>query len=134
MAQNEAVLFANEAFYQAFAERDMEAMENCWADGPEVSCIHPGWGPLRGREVVLQSWLAILANPEAPKIVCRAATATVLGDTAIVICFEEIGGQFLLASNIYIHQAGRWRLVHHQAGPTAEQPQEDQDKPPPRMN
>ena len=127
-------MFANEAFYQAFIERDIDAMEDCWAESVDISCIHPGWGVLRGRDVVLQSWLAILANPDAPKIICRAADVTVMGDSAIVVCFEEIDGQYLLATNVYSHEGGRWRLVHHQAGPTGEQPEAGGDEAPPRVN
>ena len=52
MAQ-EAVLFANEAFYRAFAERDIAAMEQLWAQAAPVACIHPGWSPVVGRERVL---------------------------------------------------------------------------------
>jgi ketosteroid isomerase-like protein len=113
----------------------MSAMEECWAETTDITCIHPGWGVLRGRDNVLQSWLAILANPESPKIVCRAPQVTVLGDSAVVINFEEIDGQYLLATNVYVQEAGRWRLVHHQAGPTGEEPAEEtDDSGPPRVN
>ena len=49
---HEAVLFANEAFYQAFAARDLAAMEEVWAHHCPVACIHPGWPPLHGRQAV----------------------------------------------------------------------------------
>ena len=71
-------------------------MEACWAETADITCIHPGWGVLRGRDNVLQSWLAILANPESPKIVCRAPQVTVLGDSAVVIDFDG-GGRFTSA-------------------------------------
>ena len=48
MADDEAVLFANEAFYRAFADRDVEAMDEVWAQGVPVACIHPGWQRARG--------------------------------------------------------------------------------------
>ena len=62
----DAVLFANEAFYRAFADRDIAAMEEIWASEAPVACIHPGWSPVIGRERVLASWRAILANPASP--------------------------------------------------------------------
>jgi hypothetical protein len=49
---------------------------------------------------------------------------------AYVHCFEEIDGNYLIATNIFVHEGRRWRLVHHQAGPTAENPPlvaEDED-------
>ena len=49
----DAVLFANEAFYRAFADRDIAAMEETWASEAPVACIHPGWSPVIGRERVL---------------------------------------------------------------------------------
>jgi hypothetical protein len=58
-----SVLFANEAFYAAFAARDIEAMDELWSRRPNVTCIHPGWSPLIGRDSVMQSWRAILSNP-----------------------------------------------------------------------
>ena len=37
-----AVLAANAAFYRAFAERDVDAMDALWARSIPVACIHPG--------------------------------------------------------------------------------------------
>ncbi len=122
MSELDAVLFANEAFYRAFADRDMGVMAEAWAEDAPVSCIHPGWGLLEGREIVLQSWQAILSNPGSPAIQCHAARAHIHGEMAHVVCYEEIEGNYLIATNIFVHEGKRWRLVHHQAGPTAEDP------------
>ena len=122
MTELDAVLFANEAFYRAFADRDARAMAEVWADDLPLSCIHPGWGLLEGRDEVLQSWEAILGNPDSPAIGCLAAKAHLRGEMAYVHCFEEIDGNYLIATNIFVHEGKRWRLVHHQAGPTAEDP------------
>ena len=122
MTELDAVLFANEAFYRAFADRDMAAMTEVWSDDAVLTCIHPGWGLLEGRDVVLQSWQAILANPDSPAVRCRGAQAHLRGEMAYVICYEELDGNFLVASNIFVHEGRRWHLVHHQAGPTADAP------------
>ena len=118
----QAVLFANEAFYRAFCDRDMAAMRALWARRGPVACIHPGWGPLTGREVVLESWNGLLAKPESPAILCHEARAILFGDFALVICFEELGGQFLIATNTFMREDGDWKMVMHQAGPTNETP------------
>ncbi len=55
MHPNEA-LFANEAFYLAFAEGDGQAMQALWSCRNELVCIHPGWAALTEREAVLESW------------------------------------------------------------------------------
>ena len=128
MSELDAVLFANEAFYRAFADRDMDVMDEAWAEDAAVSCIHPGWGLLESRDIVLQSWLAILTNPSSPAIQCVSAQAHIHGEMAYVTCFEVIEGSYLIATNIFIHEGRRWRLVHHQAGPTAEDPPADADE------
>lgn len=131
--QRDAVLFANEAFYLAFADGDFEGMADLWADSEQIACIHPGWPPLYGRAEVLGSWQGILANPQQPAVRCRDARAFVRGDEAFVLCYEEIAGSYLIATNIFTRVGKAWRLVHHQAGPTNGQP-EDGDATPPSLN
>ena len=41
--ERDAVLFTNEAFYRAFADRDLAAMDGLWSRHGSVTCIHPGW-------------------------------------------------------------------------------------------
>jgi ketosteroid isomerase-like protein len=118
----DAILFANEAFYRAFAGRNFAAMDDLWAKNEPVACIHPGWGPLTGRAEVMASWEAILNHPSQPAVTCHAPMVQVHGDTACVICFEEVGGAYLLATNVFIRDGGVWRMVHHQAGPTSAVP------------
>ena len=117
MSQRAAVLFVNEAFYAAFRERDFETMEGLWARRSPVACIHPGWQALDDRAEIMESWQAILGNPGSPGIQCRGAEAFVLGETAFVICYEVLGDSVLVATNIFVQEAGSWKLAHHQAGP-----------------
>lgn len=116
MSEPEA-LFANDAFYQAFATRDRAAMETLWAQHAPVACLHPGWRPLFGRDEVLASFAAILQNPDNPPVTPRAAKALVYGATASVVCYEAIEGTLFVATNIFVREDGTWRMVHHQSGP-----------------
>lgn len=110
------ILAANEAFYDAFRREDQAAMNALWARRAPVACIHPGWGATMGRERVLQSWRAIMQNG-APPIRCANPQVLRLGETALVICEEHIGGGRLIATNAFVHEDGAWRIVHHHAGP-----------------
>lgn len=120
----EAVLFANETFYAAFAQGDFRAMAALWAEERPVTCLHPGWEPLQGRDQVLASWQAILRQP--PKLRCLAAQAVLMGeDAAYVLCYEAMRDTTLVATNIFVRQNKLWRMVHHQSGPTRAVPSQE---------
>ena len=113
-----AILAANEAFYDAFRREDSTAMSEIWARRAPVACIHPGWNALLGRIPVIASWRTIMENG-APTIRCVAPRVLRLGEAALVICEEHIGAGRLIATNVFVHEDGQWRIVHHQAGPIA---------------
>ncbi len=119
MSDTDSLLFANEAFYRAFADKDMEAMADLWSRDQPVSCVHPGWGPLFDRSEVLSSWAAILNAPEAPDIRCVYPTVQLYGDLGTVICFEKLQGGTLVATNIFVRQGSLWKMIHHQGAPTS---------------
>jgi ketosteroid isomerase-like protein len=116
MTDSDAVLAANLEFYRAFGARDIAAMEALWAHEAPVACIHPGWPALSDRDAVIESWRSILANPAAPRIACFDERVLLFGDTALVICEEELDGGTLIASNLFVREDGAWHIVHHQAG------------------
>ncbi|MBI5514480.1 MAG: nuclear transport factor 2 family protein [Deltaproteobacteria bacterium] len=135
--EERAVLAANDAFYSAFRDRDSAAMEALWAQDAPVACIHPGWSPLRERELIMRSWRAIFRGDPRQDIIVEDASPAVLGTVAYVICYEHLlgpGGDdagTLVATNLFVREAGRWRIAHHQAGPVAPQEEEDDPEPPP---
>ncbi len=122
MSDRDAVLFANEAFYAAFNGRDFAAMEMLWSRSMPISCIHPGGGPVFDREAVMAGWRSILGHVSSAQIQCHAPHVRMFGEHAVVVCFEEIAGNMLIASNVFMREDRAWRMVHHQAGPTAETP------------
>ena len=122
MADRDTLLAANAAFYAAFNQRDYEAMDALWATSVPVSCIHPGGGPIFDREAVMASWKGILGHDSQAPILSLGPRVRMYGDYATVICFEVIAGNNLIASNVFIREDRKWKLVHHQSGPTAEAP------------
>ena len=114
MTQKTAVLDANEAFYRAMREGDLEAMEALWARDRSVSCTHPSGPAVFGRGAVMESWRLILRH-EAPDIHAGEEQVIVTGKTAMVLCTERIGRSELIASNVFVREDGAWRMVTHQA-------------------
>jgi len=119
MAADAELLAANAAFYRAFDRADEALMATLWAADHPVSCIHPGWTALLGRDAVLTSWHDILAASASPTVACRQPHAHLAGEFGYVLCYETVDGQLLAATNIFCREGADWKLVHHQAGPCA---------------
>ena len=115
--------YANEAFYLAFEAKDYAAMDHLWSAAHEVVCVHPGWPALVGREAVMKSWQAILGNPQQAQVSFYGAECRRLGaDAALVVCYETTPGAVMVATNVFVSEDGRLRMVAHQAGPCGRPP------------
>lgn len=136
MTDHDALVFANEAFYAAFRDGDMSAMEQLWATDTPVFCIHPGWNPLFGRDQVLHSWRRIMRGGSRPNVICHDPKPHIMENVGTVICFEQIGADFLVATNMFVRQSKSniWRLFHHHAGPAASPPDIPTSDAPVSMN
>ena len=135
MSQRPAILFANDAFYAAFANGDFAAMDAIWAKRAPVCCIHPGWSPLNERDAIMQSWRGIFnappqGNPPRPfTIRCVKPEAYLLGGAAWVACYEILPNGILIATNIFVHEDNAWRMVHHHASPAPDMRADDEAEP-----
>jgi uncharacterized protein (TIGR02246 family) len=124
MSELEAVEAANAAMYEAFETADVDRMAQIWddVDGAAVVCVHPGWPMLRGRDHVLRSWSAVMAGTEYIQFFLTDVQVSVLGDTAVVTCTENVltevseTGQNaqVVATNVLVRRPDGWRVqVHH---------------------
>ena len=113
------VAAANAAFYQAFRDRNLVAMNELWSKSAKIACIHPGMGVAIGRDEVMATWRGILSHRDAPRLDCSRVEVHLLGTAAFVTCMEGNPGDpaRLVATNVFVLEDGRWKLVHHQAGP-----------------
>jgi hypothetical protein len=118
------VLRANREFYRAFASGDFVAMDRVWADHRELLCVHPGWDVLRGRERVMASWLGILRRPLPVR--ARDEVVELMGEVAVVTCIEVLPEAELAATNVFVIEQGRWRMLHHHAGLIARSLEQDE--------
>jgi uncharacterized protein (TIGR02246 family) len=126
----DAVLAVNAALYEAFEKGDADAMALVWAvdsDALQVRCVHPGAGPVLGREAVLRSWSLIMANTTYIQFFLTDVTVHVDGDSAVVTCTENVlaggddvttfGGGAATATNGFVRQDGSWRMWLHHSSP-----------------
>lgn len=123
--ETDAIIAANQAFYLAFVERDVETMAGLWARREDVCCIHPGWEAIGEYSAVIESWRTIFNNPEIPVIRCRNESVALFGDSAVVVCYEVLDEDILIATNIFVREDDEWKIVHHHAGPITVAPDED---------
>lgn len=146
----EAVEAANTALYEALERGDLAALEERWLDvvdepeltDPEVSVVHPGWPVLTGRGEVLRSYALIMASTEYIQFFLTDVEISVLGDTALVTCTENIlsggpaeedgsvgplVGGLVVATNIFRRTAGGWKLWAHHGSPVLV---DSEDEPP----
>lgn len=118
MSDEASLLAANHAYYRAFSSSDITAMSEIWGQD-DVSCVHPGWPALLGRQAVLASYRDILRNPRQEPVECRNETTILSATEGRVFCVEIVGEAALIATNWFRLVEGAWRLVHHQASPLA---------------
>jgi len=119
----DAINQTNAAFYRAFEALDLRAMEEVWAHGEHVKCVHPGWPLLTGWEAVRASWETIFLNTQEMRFTLTDVRVAAAGDLAWVTCTENIlsdtdgrvGVTSILATNLFERDRGAWRMVHHHA-------------------
>ena len=115
------VVEANARFYRAFEALDVSAMDDAWAHGEHVKCVHPGWPLLTGWETVRESWARIFENTEEMRFTISDVHVVVSGETGWVTCIEnilsEVHGRLsvtkILATNLFERGFGGWRMIHH---------------------
>jgi ketosteroid isomerase-like protein len=118
-----AVREANERFYRAFESLDLAEMEEVWAHGDHVACVHPGWSRLHGWEEVRRSWAAIFQGTTEMRFTITDVRVELRGDLGWVHCTENIISEnrgslsitAILATNVFERRADQWLLVHHHA-------------------
>ncbi|MGW1763868.1 nuclear transport factor 2 family protein [Streptomyces sp. NPDC002073] len=142
-SEAEAVEQLNTAFYDALERGDFDELSALWLDD-EISCVHPGWPVLSGRGEVLRSYALIMANTEYIQFFLTDTKVTVIGDSAVVTCTEnilsggpaedggELGplvGQLVVATNVFRRTPEGWRIWSHHGSPVLADSDDDEDEP-----
>lgn len=124
-ADKEAVLAANQAFYNAFADRDLKIMTSLWWQGSTSICIHPGSSPIVGWSNIRNSWDSIFQNTNSLEIDIEIIKVEVDQALAYILLREIVlqsnQGRRMkaqsMATNIFQKMAQKWYLVSHHGSP-----------------
>lgn len=117
---------AEEAFYTAFANTNLEAMMEVWLDSDTVTCVHPVGPRISGRGAVRGSWAEIFSNSGGFKFRLGEVSRTQDALLAIHVLHEHITvpgepGERppAVATNIYQLTKDGWHMILHHASPVA---------------
>ena len=96
---------------------------SCGRSRRDVTCIHPGWAPLIGRDSVMQSWHAILSNPGIAGDRLRQRLRSRLCATSPTFSVTRTSSKRCSPrpTSSFAKTAG-WKMVHHHAGPAPSPP------------
>ena len=125
---------AEDAFYDALEERNLDLMARVWDDAPDVACVLPMQPIVHGAQV--RSLMRELLSSEVQLDIKVTHIRWVdLGDVAIHYVEEQNnaaklppGMPGILATNVYRHRGDAgWTMILHQNSPPP-----PPDGPPPR--
>jgi hypothetical protein len=107
------------AFYRAFADVDLSAMQQVWHNGNDVYCIHPNGPLITGYVAVMRSWRDIFAGAAATRVKTRLLQVMGEGDFRVHLVEERIGSgraaARIIAANHYLNTTSGWLMTAHHA-------------------
>jgi ketosteroid isomerase-like protein len=123
--QPEEVARASDAFYDAFSNKDMPAMSQVWAEGEDVSAIHPTSPDIfLGHDEVMASWKQTFTDIEGVYIRPYLAVIRASGRMAWVVDDSEfhvsISGtdslmhlHNVLSTQVFEKENDKWMMMHY---------------------
>ncbi|MCB1961476.1 MAG: nuclear transport factor 2 family protein [Rhodocyclaceae bacterium] len=126
-----------DAFYEAFARADLDAMMAVWSEDDEVMCVHPGAPRVVGLAAVRDSWQQLFSNGARLEISIShpvESTGTMIAIHSVLEHVQIKGDSDLhspiVATNVFMRGPLGWRMVAHHASPTPEMsPHSDPNAP-----
>ncbi|MGE5624682.1 MAG: YybH family protein [Bacillota bacterium] len=119
---------AENAFYTAFADGDLDAMMGVWLDSDTVICVHPVGPRISGQRAVRAGWSELFRNggglrfrlAEVSRVQDALLSIHVLHEY-ITVPGESAERPATVATNIYQLTKDGWRMILHHASPVASQ-------------
>ncbi len=114
------VLEANQAFYEALQSLDLAQMEEIWLHEDWVGCLRPGWELIMSWQDVRESWANIFRSTGQVRVGISRAWVHGEGETAWFRCIENataasqegFSTTVVEVTNTFVRRHGRWRLAH----------------------
>ena len=127
------VLAANRAFFQALESLDLAKMEAIWWHEDWVQSLHPGWNLIVGWDEVRESWANIFRSTLRMRVAISPPLVHVVGDAAWVTCRQELtytseeGFTTAIVDvvNIFVRRNAEWRMALHHAASMPTEPASD---------
>ena len=121
----ETVLNTNQAFYDAFCDRNISTMSSLWWQGSTSLCVHPGGRFIVGWDEIKASWESIFKNTNSLEIDLEVIKVEIDRSLAYVIVREIVlqssQGRKIkaesTATNIFQKMAQKWYMVSHHGSP-----------------
>ncbi len=116
---------AEDVFYDAFEEADLDKMMSAWSDEDNIVCIQPLSKQVQGRAAVSNSWKKVFSADAKMEIEVHHQNWIEINDIAIHVVHEQLifnGDRrqmppALIATNVYRRSENGWRMVLHHASP-----------------
>jgi ketosteroid isomerase-like protein len=111
------------AFYQAFENKDLDAMMAAWADDEEIVCVHPGGTRHVGYEAVRNGFEQIFAGESRMRFRLDQVVMLETVGLALQSAVEQVYASdatlrgLVVATNVFMRTPSGWRLVCHHASP-----------------
>jgi len=120
---------AEQAFYDAFRQTDLDAMMSVWDTDDDIVCVHPLGEILIGRKDIAESWNKILRGDGDVNIRHLVQQQILCDDLAVHVVHEvfELPGQTQLPAPVIVTNSyrkttqGDWRMILHHASPSPQQ-------------
>jgi ketosteroid isomerase-like protein len=123
---------AEDAFYDALEEGDLDGVMTVWAEADDIACLLPMYPLIRGRQDVTELFTHLFSRGQGVALTVTHLDWVHTDDIAIHHVEESIQhvppGQPppppFYGTNIYRKQADGWHLITHLNAPTPRPPEQ----------
>ncbi|MES9815576.1 MAG: nuclear transport factor 2 family protein [Candidatus Thiodiazotropha sp.] len=119
---------AEDAYYDAIEEKDMQAFMEVWEACEEVLCLLPMMAAQRGKDAIRKLWEPLMQSDVSLDIQTKHLAWVETPELAIHLIEELVKSpgqdepQAVYATNIFRKTREGWRMLMHQNSPTPPPP------------